>query len=90
MTAAQRIAELARRRALLAVLFFATGKTKSVTSLRGDLETVHGLIASSDQVRNDLIWLREMGMADFAGDMATINERGSDVVRGSAQLPGEG
>lgn len=86
---AQRIAELSRRRAVLALLFFAPGQTQPVRALRMDLDTTHGLVATTDQVRADLQWLAEAGMVLSAQDVATITERGRDVITGATKLPGE-
>lgn len=86
---AQRLAELSRRRAVLALLFFAPGQTQPVRSLRQDLATVHGLVATLDQVRTDLNWLAQSSMVQFAQDVASITEDGRDVITGASKLPGE-
>jgi len=88
-TTAQRLTELSRRRAVLALLFFAPGQTQPVRALRDDLDITHGLLATLDQVRADLVWLAELGMVQAQADVATITERGRDVVTGRTHLPGE-
>lgn len=89
MTAAQRLAELSRRRAVLALLFFAAGQTQPVRTLRQDLDATHGLVATLDQVRADLNWLAQLGMVQHAQDVATITEAGREVITGASKLPGE-
>lgn len=90
MTAtAQRMAELNRRRAVLALLFFAAGQTQPIRTLRQDLDITHGQLATLDQLRGDLAWLASLGMVQFAQDVATITEAGRDVVTGASRLPGE-
>lgn len=86
---AQRMAELNRRRAVLALLFFASGQTQPVRALKQDLDATHGLVATMDQVRADLIWLAQLGMVQTAQDVATITEAGRDVITGASKLPGE-
>lgn len=87
---AQRLAELNRRRAVLALLFFAPGQTQPVRSLRQDLDVTHGIVATLDQVRADLNWLGQISMVQFANDVATITEAGREVITGASKLPGEG
>jgi len=89
MSTAQRLAELNRRRAVLALLFFAAGQTQTVRALKSDLDAVHGLVATLDQVRADLQWLSEAGMVQYAQDVASISERGREVITGATKLPGE-
>lgn len=79
----------ARRRSLLATLLFAATVTASVRELVRDLELVHGIAASADQVRGDLSWLREQGFVQVSGDTAQITERGRDVAGRRAPWPGE-
>lgn len=88
-TTAQRLAELNRRRAVLALLFFAPGQTQPVRSLKQDLDVTHGLVATMDQVRADLNWLAQLGMVQTANDVATITEAGREVITGASKLPGE-
>lgn len=50
------------------------------------------LIASRDQVKADLAWLREQGLVTTETIehlvMATLTQRGLDVARGDAEVPG--
>ena len=89
MSTAERLTELHRRRAVLALCFFSAGPTQTVRDLRGDLDVTHGLVATADQVRADLTWLKELGMVQYANDVASITERGREVVTGASKLPGE-
>jgi hypothetical protein len=79
----------ARRRSLLATLFFAQMGAATVRELVREMELVHNIATSGDQVRGDLTWLQEQGFCQFAQDMAQITERGRDVARHSAPWPGE-
>lgn len=87
-TTAQHLATLLRRRAILALLFFAPGRTLTARKLRDELEAVHGQVATVDKVRSDLVWLADVDMVQRAGDAATLTERGCDVVCDRAQMPG--
>ena len=89
MSAAQRLVELNRRRAVLALLFFAAGQTQPVRTLKQDLYVTHGINATMDQVRADLNWLASLGMVNTANDVATITEAGREVITGASKLPGE-
>ena len=80
-------AEKRRRSALLATLSF--DQIATVRNLRDNLDTVHGILASSDLIRADLGWLQEMGLARFDGEAAQCTERGMDVARGRAKFPGD-
>lgn len=86
---AQRLAELNRRRAVLALLFFAPGQTQPARALKQDLDVTHGLVATLDQVRADLNWLASLGMVQTASDVATITETGREVITGASKLPGD-
>lgn len=79
----------ARRRSLLATLFFATDASSSVRTLVREMELVHSIATSGDQVRGDLSWLQEQGLCRLADDHAQITERGRDVARHAAPWPGE-
>lgn len=79
--------ELARRKALLATLFFWSLAT--VIKLRQEMESVHGLAMSADLVRADLDWLSEMGLVRWNGEAAQLTERGRDVAAMRAKFPGE-
>ena len=78
--------EYKRRNAILSTLSFEPLAT--VSRLRHDLETVHGIAASADLIRSDLDWLAEMGLVRVDGDAAQCTERGMDVARLRARLPG--
>lgn len=79
----------ARRRSLLATLFFADAGTSTVRELAREMETVHNTPVSADLVRADLTWLHEMELARYrTDDTAQITERGRDVARRSAPWPG--
>ena len=78
-----------RRRSLLATLFFAVGCTATVRELVRQMELVHNIASSADQVRGDLSWLQEQGFARLVQDTAQLTERGRDVARGAAPWPGE-
>lgn len=52
-----------------------------------------GLAASRDQVRSEIAWLAEQGLAtsdELPGGLvvATLTERGGDVASGRASVPG--
>ena len=79
----------ARRRSLLSSIFFASASTATVRELHRDLEWVHNMAASVDQVRGDLSWLQEQGFVKFVADTAQITERGRDIARNAAPWPGE-
>lgn len=89
MSIAERNAELIRRRAILALVFFATGQTLSARQARDELEAIHGQIATVDKVRAEFLWLADVGLLRTAGDVATLTERGREVVMDRAAMPGE-
>lgn len=89
MTIAHRQAEQLRRRAIVALLYFAPGQALTVAKLRGELENVHGQIASMDRVRADLVWLADVGVVQTVGDAAKLTERGGDIACDRAAMPGE-
>ena len=78
--------EYRRRNAILATLSF--DPLATVTKLRGEMETVHGIACSADLIRADLAWLAEMGLVRFDGQAAQCTERGIDVARLRAKFPG--
>jgi hypothetical protein len=78
--------EYRRRSSALALLSF--DPLTTVTKLRSELETVHGIACSADLVRADLGWLQEMGLVRFDGQAAQCTERGMDVARLRAKFPG--
>lgn len=89
MNLAERMAEKTRRRAILSQLFFAAGQALTARALRDELENVHGQVATVDKVRAELLWLADVSLVQLAGDMATLTERGRDVVMDRAVMPGE-
>ena len=78
--------EYRRRNAVLATLSF--DPLATVTKLRGEMETVHGIACSADLIRADLGWLSEMSLVRFDGEAAQCTERGMDVARLRAKFPG--
>lgn len=90
LTVAEREARSLRQQAILALLFFAPGQTRPVRSLRIDLENNHGQVASTDRVRADLTWLDDIGLVRYQRGLATLTERGADVLAGRARMPGDG
>ena len=75
-----------RRKSLLATIAFEPAI--SLTRLREELDVVHGIAASLDLIRADLLWLEEMGLVRTNGDLAQITERGRDVAAMRARFPG--
>ncbi|MCA0175221.1 MAG: hypothetical protein LCH73_02870 [Proteobacteria bacterium] len=73
-----------RRRSLLATLYFAPASTATALALARDMERVHSIATSRDQVRGDLAWLQEQGLVALHDDVAQLTERGRDVARGAA------
>lgn len=89
-TFAQREAEIRRRRAILSLLFFAPGQSMTARRLRDQLEAVHGQVVTVDKVRADILWLKDVDLADGTADAATLTERGRDVFLDRTAMPGEG
>lgn len=89
MNIAEREAQNLRRRAILALLFFAPGQALSVRALRTELENSHGQVASMDRVRADLDWLTDVELIRYRDELATLTERGADVIAQRARMPGE-
>lgn len=88
MSAAKRIAEADRRRAILAALSIAPAYTLPARALRGQIEAV-GYAVGFDVLRADVAWLGEVGLVDpLELDHARLTDRGLDVVLGRAQVPG--
>lgn len=81
---------LARRRSLLATLYFEPASSARVRHLVLQMERVHNLAVSGDLVRADLQWLQELGLVQFKDDTAQLSERGSDVAQGRASFLGLG
>lgn len=89
MNLAAKMAEANRRRGILALLFFAPGQAMNARKLRDELELVHGQVATVDKIRADLLWLADVGMVQAQGDMATLTERGREVVQDRTVMPGD-
>jgi hypothetical protein len=87
MSAAQRIVEQDRRRAMLAVLLVAPGFKFPVRAVRQGVEAM-GYVLSLDLVRTDIAWLAEQGLVEQADDVVTLTDRGNDVVMGRVAQPG--
>lgn len=87
MTEWEQPRERRRRSSLLSTLAFEAALT--VTRLRGEMEAVHGIAMSADLVRADLLWLAEMGLIRWNGEIAQCTERGRDVAALRAKFPGE-
>ncbi len=63
------------------------------SSVLTDAANAHGLSASRDQMRGELAWLAEQGLVTTAEPtagliVATLTERGADIVAGRGQNPG--
>lgn len=88
MSAAHKIAESDRRRAILAALSIAPGYALPHRAVRGQIEAV-GYTASLDLLRADIAWLAEMGLVEpLELDHARLTDRGLDIALGRAQVPG--
>ena len=78
--------EYRRRNAILATLSF--DPLATVSKLKREMETVHGIACSADLIRADLGWLAEMGLVRTNGEAAQCTERGMDVAQLRAKFPG--
>jgi hypothetical protein len=87
MNTAERMAETDRRRAILAALMVAPAYMMPARALRDQIGLV-GYQVSQDRLLTDLAWLAEQGLATWTGEVASLTERGADVVLGRAQVPG--
>lgn len=87
MNTAQNMAELDRRRAILAALMVAPAYMMPARGLREQIGLV-GYSVSLDRLQTDCAWLAEMGLITWSNDVATLTDRGADVVLGRAQVPG--
>lgn len=76
-----------RRVSLLLTLFQCDNSQARVPELVREMELIHCLAVSSDLVRADLTWLREMGLIRYKDDSAQLIERGRDVVFKRAEFP---
>lgn len=79
--------ERRRRHSILAALAVSEGGALAVRPLRDDLEVTHNIAITADVIRVDLIWLRDGGYIQLAGDLARISEAGRDVVLQRSELP---
>jgi hypothetical protein len=81
-----------RRLSLLLGLAETPGYRANAFLLRDAIAQIYGHSASIDQVKTDLAWLAEQGLATThtTGDvvMATMTARGADVAAGLAHVPG--
>jgi Fe2+ or Zn2+ uptake regulation protein len=80
------------RLAILRLLAEAPGYSLN-SSIITDAVAQLGLAATRDQVRGEIAWLAEQGLAasdDLPGGLmvATLTERGGDVASGRAHVPG--
>lgn len=87
MTTAQQIVELDRRRAILAALMVAPSYMMPARALREQIGLV-GYAVSLDRLLIDCAWLAEAGLITWSNEVATLSDRGADVVLGRAQVPG--
>lgn len=77
-----------RRLVILRVLAGVPAYATSVSALRDALPR-YGHAASLDQVRGDVAWLAEQDLLTVQpGAVARLTERGLDVARGRATVPG--
>lgn len=86
-SAAARIVEQDRRRAMLAVLLVAPAFRLPVRAVRQGVEAL-GYAVSLDLARTDIAWLAEQGLVEQADDVVTLTDRGNDVVMGRVAQPG--
>lgn len=75
-----------RASSLLVSLLFAGGVSQART-LRDELESVHGLVATLDRVRADLAWLADVGLVQRINDTAALTEEGRDVAQARREMP---
>jgi hypothetical protein len=87
MNTAERMAETDRRRAILTALLVAPAYMMPARALREQI-SLAGYAVSLDRLVADCAWLAEMGLVDWRNDVATLSDRGADVVLGRAQVPG--
>lgn len=86
-SAALRIVEQDRRRAMLAVLLVAPAFKLPVRAVRQGVEAL-GYAVSLDLARTDIAWLVEQGLVEQADEVVTLTDRGNDVVMGRVAQPG--
>lgn len=87
MSTTEQMVELDRRRAMLAALMVAPAYMMPARALREQINLV-GYAVSLDRLVIDCAWLAEMGLVVWSNDVATLTDRGADVVLGHAQVPG--
>lgn len=81
-----------RRLSLLLVLLETPGYSANAFLLQSAVLGIYGHSASIDQIKTDIAWLAEQGLATAraTGDvmLATLTTRGADVASGRASVPG--
>lgn len=82
-----------RRLILLRLLSEQNGYRANAASLHIGLHSLDGLTCSRDDVLTDLAWLAEQHLIDCEQTssgvtVATLLQRGQDVVDGNARVPG--
>ncbi|MDT3668989.1 MAG: hypothetical protein ROZ37_01500 [Aromatoleum sp.] len=87
MNTAEQIVTVDRRRAILAALMVAPSYMMPARGLREQIALV-GYAVSLDRLATDCAWLAEQGLIAWQNDVATLGDRGADVVLGRAQVPG--
>lgn len=87
MSTTEQMVELDRRRAMLAALMVAPAYMMPARALREQINLV-GYAVSLDRLVIDCAWLAEMGLVAWNNEVATLTDRGADVVLGRAQVPG--
>ncbi|HRQ57647.1 MAG TPA: hypothetical protein PLN31_09520 [Azoarcus taiwanensis] len=83
----ENIVERDRRRAILAALMVAPAYMMPARALREQIGLV-GYMVSLDRLLADCAWLAEIGLVEWQREVATLTDRGADVVLGRAQVPG--
>lgn len=87
MNTAEQIVTIDRRRAILLALMMAPAYMMPARGLREQIALV-GYAVSLDRLATDCAWLAEQGLIQWQNDVATLADRGADVVLGRAQVPG--
>lgn len=87
MNTAEQIVTIDRRRAILLALMMAPAYMMPARGLREQISLV-GYAVSLDRLATDCAWLAEQGLIQWQNDVATLADRGADVVLGRAQVPG--
>ncbi len=81
------------RRDILRLLAAQPGYAANNVVLGLALERVYGLRVTADQIRAELAWLSQLRLVsllslNISTSMVTLTERGSDVAKGLATIPG--